>query len=453
MAIRNDAGGKAAVRNNPAPTAAVLLLPLAMLGFATPVFGVDAQTTVASPLTTAWARHTITAISVGADGVDLHDINADGLLDVVTPWEEGRKVTVSLHPPADADPREPWPTSVVASGLLCPEDAKFADLDGDGAVDVITATDVGARLYVHFAGETWTTVEITASLGHNRWMQVSSADVDGDGNLDIVGGSRVGTAINPAVIAWFRNPGPERVRSGEAWEYHLMTEAGWAMSVQTLDVDGDGDPDTVVSDRAAFRHPDNSVSWSLYGARWIETVRGAAAELPTFVNHQVTAAGQCSSCAHGDQMFLALHDLDGDGVLDLLDGTSSSSRPDRIAVHRNLSFWGPPSTWSFELIPPSSDVGHYQGMAIGDIDGDGLVDLVISTWESNKLPPSPLTGVYWLRNLGNGTWAQAGLSGPEGTKYDNPALSDVDGDGDLDVLVTEQVENQGLVWFENPGLR
>lgn len=405
-----------------------------------------------SPYQTPWVRHSITAISQGADGVDLRDINGDGLRDVTTAWEEGGVVTVSLHPSADADPRLPWPTSVIASGLRGAEDAKFADLDGDGQIDVISANDSGARLYAHFSGPAWTTITLTSSMGHNRWMQVASADIDGDGNLDIIAGSRAGTAANPAVIAWFRNPGSPLARDGSAWTYNEMTKAGWAMSVIAQDVDGDGDTDTVVSDRAAFRHADNTVSWSRYGVRWIETVRLSNAA-PTFINHAIGVAGNCKTCTPGDEMFATLHDFDGDGVLDLIDGASSSNRPDRIVIRRNLAGWGPPATWSHELVPAPSNAGHYQGVVIGDIDGDGLDDLVVSTWESDRLPASPLSGVYWQRNLGDGRWEQEELSGPAGTKYDNAVLEDVDVDGDLDVITSEQVENQGVIWFENPGFQ
>ena len=36
-----------------------------------------------------WNRHTIDNSSRGADGIRLLDVNADGLLDIATGWEEG----------------------------------------------------------------------------------------------------------------------------------------------------------------------------------------------------------------------------------------------------------------------------------------------------------------------------------------------------------------------------
>jgi hypothetical protein len=73
-----------------------------------------------------WARHTIHRGPRGADGVNLADVNGDGLSDVVTAWEEAGLVTVSLSP---ADPRQKWPTVTVGSGLFGVEDAVFGDIN------------------------------------------------------------------------------------------------------------------------------------------------------------------------------------------------------------------------------------------------------------------------------------------------------------------------------------
>ena len=74
-----------------------------------------------------WARHTIDAASkkefrLGADGVRLADVNGDGLLDIVTGWEEGGAIRVCVNP-GPKKVRETWPAVTVGRGLLCDADA------------------------------------------------------------------------------------------------------------------------------------------------------------------------------------------------------------------------------------------------------------------------------------------------------------------------------------------
>jgi hypothetical protein len=381
----------------------------------------------------AWERHTITAGATtgtrrGADGVDIVGV------DIATAWEEGGIVTVAHRP---SDPLQPWPTTTAASGVVGVEDAKLGDLDGDGALDVAIASDAGALVYLAFGGGA---VAVPASMTHGRVMQVAIADMDADGDLDVIFGSRAGA---PAVIAWLANPGAVLARTGPAWVYHPISAAGWAMSIVPLDVDGDGDTDVVVSDRASYRDATGVTRWDLYGARWEE--RTAAG----WSNHAIsTPAGSCTTCTPGDEMFLRVVDWDGDGQLDVVDGTSTATKPNRIAIRRNLGGW---MSWSQELVPAVAGVGHYAGVDVADIDRDGRQDLVVSTWEVNALPTSPLIGVYWLRSVAAGTWELHDISGPDGSKFDNPLLIDVDGDGWIDVIDSEQIDQLGVVWYRNPG--
>jgi len=49
-----------------------------------------------------------------------------------------------------------------------------------------------------------------------------------------------------------------------------------------------------------------------------------------------------------------------------------------------------------------------------------------------------------------GFWKEHRVSGPEGIKFDRIELLDVDGDGDLDLITTEERALLGVVWYENP---
>src|SRR5688572_105582 len=133
--------------SGPAPTA---LRPGA--GPVTPFIAAFASTLLvcAAQPEPAWKRHTIDDFSRGADGVRLADVNADGRPDLVTGWEEGGVVRVYQNP-GPALVREKWP-AVIAGFASDVEDAVLVDLDGDGALDVVSCAEGNTRhMSVHWA--------------------------------------------------------------------------------------------------------------------------------------------------------------------------------------------------------------------------------------------------------------------------------------------------------------
>ena len=84
-----------------------------------------------------------------------------------------------------------------------------------------------------------------------------------------------------------------------------------------------------------------------------------------------------------------------------------------------------------------------------ELNGDGHLDILFSC--ENAHPPK--NGLTWLSCHGpprGGVWQSYELSGSDGVKYDLLTLVDLDEDGDLDVLTTEEVRNRGVIWYENP---
>jgi len=401
---------------------------------------VAAQDAAAAPTAvgTPWDRHTIEAGLRGADGVDLADVDGDGVDDVATAWEEQGVVTVSLHPGAAATPqalRQPWATVTVGTRLGGVEDAVVADIDEDGHADVVSACEC-RKLAIHFAPEdpsrlldpaAWTTVTLDASTGGHRWIKAAVADVDGDGHLDVVGGGKA----SPATVSWFRAPADPR--DGSAWTRTFMSEVGWTMSLEPLDADADGDVDVVLSDRIQIREPDGTIRRDLRGSRWLENLGGGG----DWVNHPI-------GFGSGEHKFLHVVDLDGDGTDDVIDGASGATY-NRTFFRRNLGGW---TAWEATPIPQPAGVGQYQDVTTGDIDADGDVDLAFSYSHAE----GDLSGVVWLSSGPDRSWERREISGPPGTKFDNVELHDVDGDGDLDAVTTEQREQLGIVWYENPGV-
>lgn len=380
--------------------------------------------------TASWARHTIDLASRGADGARLADVNGDGWLDVTTGWEEGGEVRVCLHPGA-ARCKLPWP-AVTVGQVKSPEDALFVDLDSDQSFDVVSCCEGKTRsVFVHWAParptdlllpKKWTTVPIPATRGREMWMFAAAANIDNQGSLDLFVGSK-GTGGS---VSWLEVPSD--ARNVAKWQLHRLRDAGWIMSLVPRDMDGDGDTDLVVSDRKGrhrgvfwLEHP--GFTGALDDLRWKEHAIGGE-------DHEV--------------MFLDVCDLDVDRQADILVATRNS----RILWFRRAP--GTRERWNMKAIPNPYGVPHGKAVQVGDIDLDGRLDIVHSAnTYGDRLKP----GVAWLKCEGtplSGPWKQVDISRDEGVKFDLVPLYDVDGDGDLDVITTEERDNFGVVWYENP---
>jgi len=172
-------------------------------------------------------------------------------MDFPTGWEEGGRTKVYINPGYEGV-KDPWPAVLVAETPDV-EDAVFADLDGDGAVDVISSTEGNSKkIFVNWAptdpddyldASKWTSEVIPASDGLTRWMFAMPMQVDGVNGLDLI----VGSKDPNAAIGWFKAPADPRNMSG--WIWYTISPATWIMSLYLRDMDGDGDQDIVTSDR------------------------------------------------------------------------------------------------------------------------------------------------------------------------------------------------------------
>jgi hypothetical protein len=374
-----------------------------------------------------WKRHTIDREGRGADGVRLMDVNGDGLPDIATGWEESGFVRVYLHP-GHARVRDPWPKVTVGpAGSV--EDAVFADLDGDGAVDVVSSSEGGTMsLNVHWAPVSrdayldpaaWKTEAIPASVGLTRWMFALPLRIGGAGPVDFFAGSK-----DPdGVIGWWRSPADPRKLAD--WRWHPLYRAGWVMSLEALDMDGDGDLDLLASDRKG----------PASGVLWLERPADPTAPWP---EHRIGSRGE------REVMFLRPVDLDGDGLVDVV----AAVKPAVIEFHRRLDRTG--GAWRTYTIPFPPHTGSAKGIHAADLNRDGRLDLVLSCEGASD----GKSGVFWLEGAGDpaaaSNWRPHDISGPEGVKFDLIELVDLDGDGDLDVLTCEETHNLGVIWYENP---
>lgn len=368
-----------------------------------------------------WVRHAIDNTSDGADGARLCDANHDGLLDLVTPWEEGGVIRLYLHPGFERV-RAIWPR-VNVGAVGSPEDALLADLDSDGAMDVTSAAEGTTRvLSVHWAptnptdfmtSDAWTTTPVPASQGV-QWMFQVAAQVDGVNGLDVIAGGK----NDGATIGWFQLPA--NPRDTTQWTWRSLRGAGWIMSIRLVDMNGDGREDILFSDRKGEER----------GVWWLEKPDSSDVATPWPV-HAIGGRDH-------EVMFLDHGDIDDDGRADIAVATRDGGIVLLFQTNQNAS------AWRQEELPMPLNTGTGKSVAIGDVDEDGVQDLVVSCEMAKDKH-----GVFVLKRKASG-WRAYAVSGLEGTKFDLVTLHDFDGDGDLDVLTCEEAENLGIIWYENP---
>lgn len=400
-----------------------------------------------APKGPAWTRHTVDSSLDGADGVRLGDVNGDGLPDIATGWEEGGAVRAYLNP-GDARVRDPWP-SVQVGAAPSVEDAVFADVDGDGAVDVIGSTEGDERaMYIYWApkdpgayldASAWTRERLPAPV--QQWMYSVPAQIDGKNGTDIVvGGKNAGGEIGVLVA-------PPDARDLSAWRYVPLGRVGWTMTLAVRDMDGDGDPDVLLADRRVTQEPD---AGDLRGLRWLENP--GSLDKP-WRNHFIGRRGV-------EVMFSGSSDFDGDGDTDyvvpnIVTGENGARDSGQLYWIENRG----DGRYREHRVPWPDNVGRAKAAAFGDIDRDGRKDIVLTFEEADQ----GRHGVVWLRQQGprrKPVWKVRTLSGVDGIKYDDATLVDIDHDGDLDVFSTEerlarpgQPTGLGLIWYENPTRR
>jgi len=383
-----------------------------------------------------WNRHVIDSTLSGADGVRLADVNNDNLMDITTGWEEGGYTKVYVHPGYNLA-KQKWP-SVIVGKTPDVEDAVFVDIDDDGRIDVVSSTEgKNRKIYFNWAptdpydyldSTKWNTQALPASDSLMQWMFAFPAQIDGKNGIDLV----IGSKNKEAKIGWFQ--APRNSRNLSDWKWYPIGSATWIMSIIIRDMDNDGDWDIVTSDRKPG---------ATNGVRWLENPGKIENQKKEWDNHFI-------GCQGLEVMFMDMADMDGDGLEDAIVTEYTNQK---IVYMKRLNKNG--LEWKSYNIDIPNITGRAKAVKVGDIDGDGNLDIVHST---NTLNDPNKSGIYWLSyrdNPNDPLWDWHELSGPKGIKFDRIELLDIDGDGDLDVLTCEEnygmnSEGLGVIWYENP---
>jgi flagellar hook assembly protein FlgD len=369
-----------------------------------------------------------TDIDIGSSSVpSLADIDHDGDLDLFLGYLDGL-VTFYRNTGTKAAPM--W-TQV---GPLTDKDGKtidvghystpaFADLDGDGDVDLFTGEFYGKITFYENVGQaaspSWKFISTKYDyLGVDSRSAPAPGDLDGDGDVDLLIGDSTGK------LFLFTNGGaaaqPRWVPSGSLVDAAATTiKASPCCSVPVLaDLDGDGDLDLLIGQSGGnivhYRNDGDATA-----AQWV------------LVGDVSDAANKTINV--GSYSAPAVADIDDDGDLDLFVGEVNG----QVFHYRNDGNAAQPSWTYLGALKDSGgktiDVGSFSRPALADVDRDGTLDLLIGDY-NGKISPyanigSPAAAVFTLTS--------SDYRGIKVSQYASPALFDVGNDGDADLFVGE----------------
>ncbi|MGB1846372.1 MAG: FG-GAP repeat domain-containing protein, partial [Candidatus Poseidoniaceae archaeon] len=342
----------------------------------------------------------------GAYSVYVADMDGDGDLDVVSA-SYGDDTIAWYENDGAANPS--WTKNIVATSADTPMSVHVADMDGDGDLDIISASSADDTIAWYendgAANPSWTAADIATSA--DGAYSVYVADMDGDGDLDIVSASAYDDTI-----AWYENDGA----ANPSWTAaNIATSADSARSVYVADMDGDGDLDIV---SASF--DDDTVAW----------YENDGAANPSWT------ASDISTTANGVHWAVPA-DMDGDGDLDIV---TSSYLDQAIAWYENDGATNP--SWSASSI---ASVQLSEQVFVEDMDGDGDLDIVGASYGGDY--------VAWFENDGaaDPSWTQSNIA----TSVDGAHgvhVADLDDDGDFDIVISAKVDYE-VIWYEQTGAR
>ena len=443
-------------------------LPLAALCLSSCGSGDSEPTPVADLLTSAqtvdgryisWEEHLVDDQELGgevrlrgADGLQMADLDKDGIADIVSVHEDSSHIRVAF---GSGDP-DTWFRLSLAEGLeaAAVEDVSIGDLNGDGYPDIIAACEDGHLLYLQnpggrthnntVRGWRWDRVIPRVTQGRGSFIRVFFADLNGDGRLEIVaankgtGRDEAAAAAKPATeISWLE-AGPDPL-DPNGWVEHVLSSVRVPINAQPVDLDGDGDLDIFAGSRGEKR------------VFWRENLGGAEI---AFREHaiEIDAAGEA---LHVEGFNLGFHDFNGDGRLDVV----LSNLPSSVVWLEQPA--DPAASWKLHPIG-SIAPDEPAGIALSDITGNGQPDVMVGGYsrgpreeDGEEITAADAVGrLTWFENpgagAGAGAWKRHDISRRKRGMFDAFLPVDMDGDGDLDFVGSRGNSGKydGVFWLE-----
>ena len=295
----------------------------------------------------------ITNNAVGAYGLMTADLDNNNLPDIITSHAGGTNNKITWHKNLGGGNFSP--ETIINNTLEIPRYFYPADFDMDGDLDIVlTSWNEDSLVWKENlgGGNFGPNQLISATLdGPNS---VYAGDLNGDGSMDIVAGGTESSSIEVYI-----NHGTGLFDLNQT----ISNATADVMCVYADDLDNDGQIDIL-----SASHTDNKIAW-----------------YKNLGNKEFSLQKVISSTRTEARSVVAA-DLDNDGFKDVI----SAAYGDTLAWHKNLE------NGNFSEPQKIPDASNTKIVKIGDIDNDGLLDIVFFKNQINN--------IYMVKNLGNGSF-------------------------------------------------
>lgn len=322
----------------------------------------------------------------------LGDLDGDGDLDVIVTGSQHQSVWMN-DGTGLFTAHSTTPTFGEGGGRAI----SLGDMDSDGDLDAVVTNNVTDTVWMNNGDGGMTPHTDSPEFDTGEGYDNALGDIDGDGDLDVIVGRNNGGAtvwVNDGKGNLVPHPTNPVIGSGDSYELEIG------------DVDNDGDLDVLI----AYMDLQKNIVWENDG-------------LGNFSSLNVFGYPGCNGLGVGD--------IDGDGDLDAI--AAYSGDPASVWLNNGLG--------SFSLHPTRPTFGDGGNeVTVGDIDGDGDLDAIIPRFNQ-------LSQTVWL-NDGAGNFSPHPQFPEFGGGYTmQVSLGDLDGDGDLDAICTDNSSLDTSIWL------